>query len=198
MRTVLTLLTLLIAPTFAHAAAEVGRQAPDFGASNSYGEDFYLSDHLGKYVVLEWTNHLCPFVKKHYETGNMQTLQKELTAKGVVWVSVISSAPSKQGHVDGLKANELTLKRDAKPSHILLDDTGTIGKLYGARTTPQIFIVDPDGKVAYAGAIDSINSTKKSDVKKADNYIRMAFANLEAGTPVAVASTAPYGCSVKY
>ncbi|NDC56587.1 MAG: thioredoxin family protein, partial [Alphaproteobacteria bacterium] len=157
------------------------------------------SDFKGKTVVLEWTNHDCPFVRKFYEAGKMQEYQKAAVADGVVWLSIISSAPGKEGHVDGVKANELTASRNAAPSHVLLDETGTVGKLYGAKTTPHMFIIDASGVVQYHGAIDSIPSTNAADIDKATNYVTAALADLKAGKAVAaLGQSRPYGCSVKY
>ncbi|TAH36120.1 MAG: thioredoxin family protein [Alphaproteobacteria bacterium] len=182
----------------AFAAPIIGNPAPDFAATDSNGKTVNLSDFKGRNVVLEWTNNECPFVRKHYESGNMQSLQKKYTAQDVVWLSIVSSAPGKQGHVDGATANKLTVSRGASPTAVLLDESGKIGKLYGAKTTPHMFIVDKTGKLAYAGAIDDINSTDIADVKKARNYIDMAFADINANRTVALSSTKPYGCSVKY
>ncbi|MCS6959817.1 MAG: thioredoxin family protein [Pseudanabaenaceae cyanobacterium SKYGB_i_bin29] len=177
---------------------KVGAPAPAFTVTDSNGKKHSLSDFKGKTVVLEWTNHECPFVKKHYETDNMQKLQRAATAQGVVWLSVISSAPGQQGFVDAAKANELTKSRNASPTAVILDPDGTFGRLYGARTTPHMFIIAPDGKLAYMGAIDDKPSANKNDVAGARNYISEALEAIKAGRPVAVATTQPYGCSVKY
>lgn len=184
-------LTLAAAPT-------VGQPAPDFTATNSNGKTVKLSDQRGSIVVLEWTNHECPFVVKHYSTGNMQALQKEATANKVVWWSVISSAPGNEGHVSPAQANELTQSRNAAPSAVLLDEDGKIGHLYGARTTPHMYVIDPAGKLVYMGGIDDKPSTDKADVKGANNYVKAALAAVAAGKPVDPGSTRPYGCSVKY
>jgi hypothetical protein len=152
----------------------------------------------GKTVVLEWTNDGCPFVQKHYRSGNMQSLQKELTGEGVVWAQVISSADGKQGQVDGAAANKLNADRGAMPTYVFLDPTGTIGKAYGAKTTPHMFVIDEVGKVAYAGAIDSKPSVDASDIPTSTNYVRAAVQDLKAGKPVATPSTKSYGCGVKY
>lgn len=193
---------LLAAALFltAPASAEptIGQAAPDFTATDSNGTSHKLSDFKGKTVVLEWTNHECPFVVKHYGSGNMQSLQKAATAEGTVWLSVISSAAGKQGHVDGAKANELTKTRDAAPTAVLLDEKGEVGKLYGAKTTPHMFIVDKEGVLVYAGAIDSNPSPRESDIKDATNYVRQALDEIKAGKPVSVATTKSYGCGVKY
>ena len=198
-----TLLSLAAAslPLFAgtaHAAAEIGQPAPAFTAQGADGKPVSLAGFKGKTVVLEWTNHECPFVVKHYESGNIPQLQKEFTAKGAVWLQVISSAPDKQGHVDGPSALKINGFRNAAPSGIVLDPDGKIGKAYGAQTTPHLFIVDPAGQLVYKGGIDSIPSASKADIVKADNYVKLAFADLAAGRKLAHASTKPYGCSIKY
>ncbi|MCU0839780.1 MAG: redoxin domain-containing protein [Rhodospirillales bacterium] len=156
-----------------------------------------MSDYRGRIVVLEWTNHDCPFVVNHYRSGNMQALQREATANGVVWLSIISSAPGEQGHVSPAEAERLTRERGAQPTAVILDPTGAIGRIYGARTTPHMYIIAADGQLAYAGAIDDRPGTS-GDPKAARNYVREALTALAAGQPVAAAATAPYGCSVKY
>lgn len=197
----LTLPTLALLLTFALpvvAAPVTGQPAPDFTAMDTNGQAVKLSDMKGKTVVLEWTNHECPFVKKFYGVGKMQELQKEATKDGVVWVSVISSAPGKQGHVTTAEANKLTADRGASPSHVVLDMNGSIGRLYAAKTTPHMYIVDGAGILQYQGAIDSIPSTKSDDIAKANNYVTAALAAVKAGTAVAEGTTRPYGCAVKY
>jgi peroxiredoxin len=191
------LLSLVACDSSQAAAAKVGEPAPAFSVADSNGKTVSLADYKGKYVVLEWTNHECPFVKKHY-SGNMQAQQKEFTGKGVVWLSVISSAPGKQGHVDGAKANELSKSRNAAPTAVLLDEKGEVGRLYGAKTTPHMFIVDPEGKLIYAGGIDSIDTADEEDLPKATQYVRVALNEAMAGKPVSQAKTKNYGCSVKY
>lgn len=182
------------------AATEVkiGAPAPNFTAVDSNGKNHNLSDFKGKTVVLEWTNHDCPFVKKHYETNNMQKLQKSATAQGVIWLSIISSAPGQQGFVNGAKANELTKSRNAAPTAVILDPDGKLGRLYGARTTPHMFVIAPNGNLAYMGAIDDKPSANKDDVATAKNFVAEALSAIKAGKPVATATTQPYGCSVKY
>lgn len=189
----------LIAST-AQAAPATGAAAPAFSGVTSAGETISLADFAGKTVVLEWTNDGCPFVKKHYATppANMQTLQKSAAADDIVWISVISSAKGEQGHADAARANELTASRGAAPAHVVLDEAGTIGKLYGAKTTPHMFIITADGELAYDGAIDSKSSAKVEDIAKATNYVTAALEDIEAGRPVATPVTKPYGCSVKY
>lgn len=193
----LALAALLLATTAAVAAPKVGEPAPAFSATDSRGKTVQLADYRGKFVVLEWTNDSCPFVKKHYQ-GNMQGLQKDATAAGAVWLSVISSAPGKQGHVSGTQADALTKARGAAPTAVLLDDAGTVGRLYDAKTTPHMFIVDPKGVLVYAGGIDSIPSADAEDIPGAKPYVKMALAEAMAGKPVSEPVTRPYGCSVKY
>jgi peroxiredoxin len=193
-----TLALLLSLPLAARAAVEVGKPAPDFTAIDTQGISHKLSDFRGKTVILEWTNHECPFVVKHYATDNMQTLQRETTAEGIVWLSIISSAPGKQGYVSPVEADELTQSRKAAPTAVLLDESGDVGRAYGARTTPHMYIIDGDGTLQYMGGIDDRPSTSHGDVSGAKNYVRAALADLAAGKPVAEAVTRPYGCSIKY
>ncbi|GAA5215003.1 thioredoxin family protein [Corallincola platygyrae] len=193
-----TLVLAMISTPFALAAVKPGQAAPDFELQSASGETVKLSDYKGKYVVLEWTNHQCPFVVKHYDSGNMQGLQKQYTKDDVVWLSVISSAPGKQGNVSGSEAMELTKSRDAAPTHVLLDGSGDVGKAYGAKTTPHMYVITPEGQLAYMGAIDSIKSTDPADIPKADNYLQLAMADLSQGNTVGKPLTKPYGCSVKY
>ena len=181
-----------------HAAAEIDQTAPGFTATSANGKPISLSDFKGKTVVLEWTNHDCPFVKKHYDSGNIQKLQKDATAKGVVWLQVISSAPGEQGHVDGATALKVNSYREATPTATVLDPQGIIGKLYGARTTPHFFIVDKQGHLAYKGGIDSIASSNPADIAQAEPYVANAIKSLTSGQKVSQPSTKPYGCSVKY
>ena len=183
--------------TTAQAAPKVGEPAPAFSTTDSNGKTVQLADYRGKFVVLEWSNAECPFVKKHY-AGNMQALQKEETAKGVAWLTVISSAPGKQGHVDGKQANALTKERGAAPTAVLLDPTGKIGHAYDAKTTPHMFVIDPKGTLVYMGGIDSIASADAEDIPKAKPYVKLALAEAMAGKPVTEAVTKPYGCGIKY
>ncbi len=180
------------------AQAVVGQAAPAFSAADTQGRPHALDQYKGKWVVLEWTNHECPFVKKHYGSDNMQKLQKAYTARGVVWLTVISSAPGKQGHVTPAQADQLTKERGAAPSAVLLDSEGRMGRAYGAKTTPHMFVIDPAGKLVYAGAIDDTPSTDPADIPAARNYLSAALDAALAGRPVAVATSTPYGCSVKY
>jgi len=179
------------------AAPKVGTPAPDFTATDSRGQTVKLSDYQGKFVVLEWTNDGCPFVQKHYQ-GNMQSLQKDATAKGAVWLSVISSKPGSQGYVSGSEADAIVKKHGAAPSAVLLDPDGKVGRLYDAKTTPHMFIVDPKGTLVYAGGIDSIPSADVEDIAKAKPYVKTALAEAMAGKPVSEPVTKPYGCSIKY
>jgi len=184
----------------ANADAVTSDIAPGFTGVTSTGETVSLSDFAGQTVVLEWTNHGCPFVQKHYDETykNMQGLQTAAADDGVVWLSVISSAPGKQGYVSPEEANELTTSRGAAPSAVIIDESGDIGRLYDAKTTPHMYIITGDGTLAYQGAIDSIKSARVSDIPEADNYVTAALDAVAAGEAVETAQTRPYGCSVKY
>jgi len=182
----------------AFAQAANGKAAPEFTLKDSNGRDVSLARFKGKYVVLEWINYDCPFVNKHYSSGNMQSLQKTYMGKGVSWLSIISSAPEQQGYYEAADVNRLSAEKKASPTAILLDQDGAVGKLYGAQTTPHMFIIDPDGVLIYQGAIDDIRSTNPDDVAKARNYVSAALEEAMAGKPVSVPSTKSYGCSVKY
>lgn len=182
----------------ADAAAVVGQPAPAFTLTDTNGKQHSLADFKGKYVVLEWVNHECPFVKKHYGSGNMQSLQKKYVDQGVVWLSINSSAPGKQGNYPPEKWNEITTEVKAVPTAVLLDPDGTVGRAYGAKTTPHMYIIDPEGTLIYAGGIDDKPSTDPDDIPKAKNYVDLALTEALSGQPVAIASTTPYGCSVKY
>lgn len=182
----------------ASAAPEIDKAAPAFTAKDAAGSEVSLSDFDGKTVVLEWTNHECPYVSRHYGTGNMQRQQKAATSDGVVWLSIISSAPGAQGHVSPAEADKLTGSRDAAPTKVLLDPSGKVGRAYGARTTPHMYVIDPSGELVYMGGIDD-NPTAWGDVKPGTkHYVEMALSNLAAGKTVDPAVTRPYGCSVKY
>jgi hypothetical protein len=180
------------------ASAQVGQPAPAFAGTDSQGRVHRLTDYRGKTVVLEWTNHDCPYVRKHYGSGNMQQLQRQAAADGVIWLTIISSAPGKQGHVTGRQADELTRSRGAAPHAVLLDERGEIGRLYAAKTTPHMYIIDPRGTLVYMGGIDDRPSADPADIPAARNHVAMALAELKAGKPVSQAVTRPYGCSVKY
>jgi len=179
-------------------SARVNAPAPDFSATDSHGRTQRLSDQKGKMVVLEWTNNGCPFVGKHYGSGNMQTLQKKYTAQGVVWFTVVSSAPGTQGYVNPAEANRDTERRGAAPTAVLLDPTGSLGHLYGAQATPHMYVIDPQGQLVYMGAIDDAPSADPSDIARAKNYVAAAIEEVRAGKRVTVPATKAYGCSVKY
>ncbi len=176
----------------------IGELAPDFKLRDLDGQEHQLSSFKGKYVVLEWTNYECPFVRKHYDTGNMQALQKKFTGEDVVWLSICSSAQGKQGHFSPEKWKELVVEKKANPTAILLDSEGVVGNLYMARTTPEMFIIDPQGKLVYMGAIDDKPGRDHEEIKTAVNYIEQAFAEIKAGKPLSMPVTRSYGCSVKY
>ena len=178
-------------------SAVPGRAAPDFAITDSAGDTRTLAEFKGKVVVLEWTNDGCPFVQKHYQ-GNMQALQAEAAEAGAVWLSVISSAPGKQGHVSGAEADALNAERGAAPTAVLFDPDGTVGRAYDAKTTPHMYVIDPAGTLVYAGGIDSIPSADPADIAEADPYFRAALQETLAGKPVSQPSTRPYGCSIKY
>jgi peroxiredoxin len=179
-------------------ALRVGDSAPAFTATDSHGQQHSLAEYKGKFVVLEWTNQGCPFTKKHYESGNMQSLQKSWTAKGVVWLTVLSSAPGEQGYQTATEENDYLQRTKASPTAALLDPSGQLGHLYGARTTPHIFIINPQGQLIYEGAIDDHPTTDPSSIAGATNYVTVALEQAISGKPVTTASTRPYGCSVKY
>jgi peroxiredoxin len=189
---------LALAPAAAFATSDLGKPAPAFSAVDSNGKSWSLAELKGKVVVLETTNQDCPYVRKHYGSRNMQTQQREAAAKGVVWLTVASSAPGEQGHVTAAKANELTKTRNAAPTAFLLDPQSRIARAYGATVTPHMYIVDAAGLLVYRGGIDSIPSSSVSDVPKAKQYVRVALDEVLAGKPVSEASTRPYGCSLKY
>ena len=179
-------------------AIETGAQAPAFSVQDASGATRTLAEFRGRTVVLEWTNNGCPYVRKHYDSGNMQTLQREATTDGIVWLQVISSARGEQGYLDGPGAIARVRTDNAAPTATLLDPTGVMGHAYGARNTPQMFIISPTGTVLYQGAIDDHPSARPSSLEGANNYVRAALADIEAGRAVQVAETTPYGCSVKY
>jgi peroxiredoxin len=189
---------LALAPASVLAAGDLGKPAPAFTATDSNGKVWSLAELKGKVVVLETTNQDCPYVRKHYNSANMQTQQREAAAKGVVWLTVASSAPGEQGHVTAAEANELTRKRNAAPAAFLLDPQSRIARAYGATVTPHMYIVDAAGVLVYKGGIDSIPSSSAADVPKATQYVRVALDQVLAGKPVAEASTRPYGCTLKY
>lgn len=190
-------LTLIFsAPAF--AAVENGKPAPDFSLSDVDGNARSLSEFKGKFVVLEWVNHDCPFVKKHYDQGHMQALQAKYAEKGVIWLSINSSAQGKQGHYSPENWKNLQAEKKSAASATLLDADGQVGKLYGAQTTPHMFIVNPDGNLIYQGAIDSIKSTNSEDIALAENYVDSALKQAMNGELVSTPTSKAYGCSVKY
>jgi len=177
---------------------EIGAPAPAFTLPDTYGNQQSLSDYAGKWVVLEWLNYGCPFVQKHYRSGNMQKLQTEYGEQGVVWFSVVSSAPGKQGYYEPAEMNAMNEEHGNAAAAVLLDPEGTVGMAYGAKTTPQMYVIDPQGILLYNGAIDDRASTHLSDIEGAHNYLVQALTQAMAGEPVSQPTTQPYGCSVKY
>jgi peroxiredoxin len=193
------MLVLFLMPAgLALAALPVGKAVPDFSAKGSDGKEYRLADYRGKFVVLQWYNRDCPFIHKHYDSGNMQKLQETYGKKGVIWFEIASSAPGTQGYLTAEEAQANRGKSGTRSLATLLDPDGNIGHLYGAKTTPHIFIIDPKGVLIYQGAIDDHNSTDAEDILNSKNYVAAALDEALAGKPVTVASTRPYGCSVKY
>jgi peroxiredoxin len=201
--------TLLVALTLACASActsvpsasanvEIGKPAPAFTLPSADGKEVSLESQRGKFVVLEWLNHGCPYVRKHYDSDNMQSLQRKLTEKGVVWLSIISSAPGKQGHSTPAQALADATAKGAKPTAVLLDESGTVGRLYGAATTPHMFVIDPTGALVYMGAIDDQPSFAAESITGAKNFVQQALDEAMASKTVSTPATKPYGCSVKY
>lgn len=180
------------------SAAKIGEPAPNFKTLDTYSKPISLDKFKGQIVVLEWTNHDCPFVVKHYESGNMQKTQKSVSGDDVIWLSIVSSAPNKQGYVNAQEANAITIDSKAKPTHKILDPTGEIGRLYGAKTTPHMFVIDKEGDLAYAGAIDDHSTWRQRGLDDAKNYVLAAVSELRDGQSVSTPQTSPYGCSVKY
>ena len=188
----------LVAATSTFASATVGQPAPTFSLVDGSGAAHALSDYKGKIVVLEWNNPECPFVKKHYSSGNIPKQQADAIAQGVVWLTINSSAPGKQGHLDGAGAKAFDAQYHAAPTAYLLDADGKVGHLYGAKTTPHIFIIDEKGMLRYNGGIDSIPSVDKDDLAKATQYVPQVIGEIKTGKAVSVSTSEPYGCSVKY
>jgi peroxiredoxin len=188
----------LFAGVCAQAEVKTNGVAPDFTLTDTFGQQHSLSSYKGKYVVLEWVNYECPFVKKHYQSGNMQSLQAKLTGEDVVWLSINSSAEGKQGFYAPEAINEIIDNSQAKPTAYLLDTSGDVGRLYGAKTTPHMYIIDPQGVLIYQGAIDDKPTFDQADIAKAKNYVLDAVTAARAGNSIADATTTPYGCSVKY
>ncbi len=197
-RSFLACTAALFAAASVQAAPSVGQPAPDFTLSDTSGKAVKLSGFRGKHVVLEWTNPGCPYVKKHYNSGNMPAVQKEATAKGVVWLSINSTEKSSYDYLEPAKLIAWQKERGAQHTALVIDEDGTTGKAYGARTTPHMYIVDPQGRLIYAGGIDSIPSSNPEDVKKAVNYVRQGLNEALAGKAISQATTRPYGCSIKY
>ncbi len=201
MKTKLILVALTSIFTTALQAADsppVGSAAPDFSLTDSKGKTHSLSEYKGKYVVLEWFNPECPFVKKHYGSGNMQKLQQDFTSKGVTWLTIDSSAPGKEGNLTPEQANKTVTNWKAYSTALLLDPEGKAGRTYNARNTPHMFVINPEGKIIYEGAIDSKASPNPADIPSSTNYVKVALDESMGGKPVSNANTRPYGCSVKY
>ena len=178
--------------------ARIGAPAPGFSLTDSNGKSVSLADFKGKTVVLEWTNHDCPYVRKHYGGNNMQSMQKKWTGQGVVWLTLISSRPGSEGYVTAQEANKLTADRGAAPSAVLFDPKGSVGRAYGAQTTPHMYVITGDGKLAFMGGIDDKPSTRLEDLKTAKNFVDQALGEVTQGKPVSVTTARPYGCSIKY
>lgn len=191
-------LVMTIQMNTAFAEVRADSQAPEFSLMDMTGKERKLSDFSGKYIVLEWFNKDCPYVKKHYESSNMQNLQKKYTKLGVVWLTIYSSAKGKQGHETPAEALKTHKDLDSSSSHLLADSDGVVGKLFGAKTTPHIFIINPNQKVIYAGAIDDNSSANPADIATSKNYLSLALDAALAGKTVEVRQTKPYGCGVKY
>jgi len=191
-------LAALAAPLAAADGPVTGKTAPAFQLTDVEGKNRSLSENKGQWVVLEWVNHGCPFVRKHYDGGNMQALQKEFTSRGVRWLSICSSAEGKQGHLSPAEWRETIKTKGSAATAVLLDPSGAVGRLYSARTTPHMFIVDPKGVLVYQGAIDDTPSANSSDIPNSQNYIREALNLGLSGKSIEITDTKPYGCSVKY
>ena len=198
LRTLFASLILMLTPMMALAAVEIGKPAPAFSAKDIAGKEQSIAAHKGKIIVLEWHNPGCPFVVKHYDSKNMQALQADAAKKGVVWLSVNSGAAGRQGHMSADEASAYLQAKDASPAAYIIDAEGTIGRAYGASTTPHMFVIDAKGNVAYAGAIDDNNSANPKDALTARNYVSAAIDALLAGKSPEVSATQPYGCGVKY
>ena len=195
---ILAAFTAAVVSSGAFAAVTVGSAAPDFSLPDANGKMQTLSQYKGKTVVLEWNNPGCPFVQKHYSSGNIPKQQADATKEGVVWLTINSGASGKQGHLDNAGAQAFVAQYHAAPSAYLFDGDGKIGHLYGAKTTPHMYIIDAGGTLRYMGGIDSIASTDKDDLAKATQYVPQALAELKAGKPISVKTSEPYGCAVKY
>ncbi len=199
----LLIIAVIAVPTASGVSAqmqdpEIGVDAPGFTLPDTYGNDHSLSDYSGMWVVLEWLNYGCPFVQKHYGSGSMQELQSDYGGKGVVWLSVVSSAPGSQGYYEPDEMNTVSREQGNRAAAVLLDPEGTVGKAFGAKTTPQMYVINPDGVLLYNGAIDNMPTTRLSDIDGATNYLVLALEEAMAGREVSQPTTQPYGCSVKY
>ncbi|MGZ5538653.1 MAG: thioredoxin family protein [Chthoniobacterales bacterium] len=195
----ITILTSVVASAlFASESPKVGAAAPDFSLTDANGQKHSLDQNKGKWVVLEWFNPECPFVKKHYGSGNMQKLQKEYTGKGVVWMSIDSSAPGKEGNLSPEAAAKKVSEWKISSTAFLLDPEGKAGQAYGAKNTPHMFVINPEGKIVYEGAIDSKATPNPADIPTSTNYVKAALDEAMAGKSVSNPNTKPYGCSVKY
>ena len=185
---------------FLSSYVENENSAPEFKLLDSYGNEISLSSFIGKKVVLEWTNHGCPYVAKHYETGNMQSTQEFAKEEEIIWLSIISSAPGTQGYVSSDEANALTITRKASPTHVLFDPTGEVGRIYDAKTTPHMYIINEEGLMKYQGAIDDAGGRgfMSRDLLKAKNYVKESLQQMGTGEEISSPVTKPYGCSVKY
>lgn len=192
------LLIFFISSLIFAQSAKLNEMAPDFKLKDSKGNEHSLSDYKGKVVVLEWINYDCPFVKKHYSSKNMQTLQEKYSKQGVIWLAICSSAPGKQGNFSSDEINKRSKEYGAMFTAYLIDESGKVGKMYGAKTTPHMYIINSDGKLVYAGGIDDKASTDVADIKTAKNYVSSALDELLSGKQVTVQTSTPYGCSVKY
>ena len=196
-RTCLALAALVVTAA-AHAVPAVGQSAPDFVLQDANGKTVKLSDYRGKHVVLEWTNPGCPYVRKHYNSGNMPATQNEAVAKGVVWLTINSTEKASGDYLEPARLVAWNNQRKAQPTAVLMDEEGTAGRAYGARTTPHMYIVDPQGRLIYAGGIDSIPSSDPADIQKAVNYVRQGLNEALAGKPISAPTSRAYGCSIKY
>jgi len=192
------LLAAVLALALTASAARAGDPAPEFTGTDSHGQPHHLSDYRGKFVVLEWTNKGCPFTRKHYDSGNMQKLQEEWTARGIVWLTILSSAPGKQGYMTASEENAYMAHQRAAPTAAILDPTGAIGRLYEAKTTPDMYVIDPSGKLIYSGAIDDHPAPDVADIPLSKNYVSAALTEAMSRQTITVAYTHPYGCGVKY
>jgi peroxiredoxin len=192
------ILLLLAVTTWAHAEAEIGKPAPAFTLPSCESKSVSLSDYKGKVVVLEWTNYSCPFVVKHYGSGNMQKLQADAAAKGVVWLAICSSAPKQQGHATPADALKACTEKNSAATAYLIDESGATGRAYGAKRTPEMYVINADGILVYQGAIDDKKSVDPADIATAKNLVAAAIEETLAGKPVSTPETEAYGCSIKY